>query len=383
MTLDLSKLQGLKTPVYVYDRALLEATLQEIKSCIEGKPVMVHYAVKANCNPEIMKMIAGAGFGADCVSGGEIKAAVAAGFAPESICYAGVGKTDDEILTGVKAGIGFFNVESIEELEILNAVAKEEGAVINVALRVNPNIDAHTHHYITTGLEENKFGIDLRLLDKAIKTVASMSNLELCGLHFHIGSQITVMDPFVLLCEKINGLIEHYRKQGVEFKVIDVGGGLGIDYDNPDANPIPPFKAYFDTLLSHLHLGEGQTLHCELGRSIVGQCGSLLSKVTFVKEGIGKKFVILDAGMNDLMRPALYGAHHNIENLSAAARQGDEVEVYDVVGPICESSDIFGKEERLPATRRGDLIALRSAGAYGESMASTYNMRPLPASILL
>lgn len=381
MRIDLELAEGLKTPLYYYDRELLEATLDEIKECIKDKPVKVHYAMKANCNPKIMKIIADAGFGADCVSGREITAAIKAGFLPETICYAGVGKTDRELIGGMEAGIGYFNVESLEELEVLAQLAREYGYHANVALRVNPDIDAHTHHYITTGLEENKFGIDLSQLQRAVEFTRDTEVLNLVGLHFHIGSQITITEPFKLLCEKINILQDEYAKKGIEFKIINVGGGLGIDYENPDKNPVPDFKGYFDTLLSNLNLRPGQELHCELGRSIVAQCGSLISKVTYVKRGVNKNFIILDAGMNDLLRPALYGAYHKIENLTAPV--DSPVETYDVVGPICESSDVFGKDEKLPFTKRGDLIALRSAGAYGESMASTYNIRTLPESVVV
>lgn len=381
MKIDVSLAEGLKTPLYWYDLSLLNATLDEIKKCIAGHPVKVHYAIKANCNPKVLQAIAQSGIGADCVSGREISAALKAGFMPDTICYAGVGKTDRELILGMKEQIAYFNSESIEELEVLDSLAKEYGYTPNVCLRVNPNIDAHTHHYITTGLEENKFGIDLSMLDKAIEFTKNSPNLNLLGLHFHIGSQITDMAPFKYLCEKINSLQDEYQKKGVKFKVINVGGGLGIDYDDPDGNPIPDFKGYFDTLLSNLELREGQELHCELGRAIVGQCGSLISKVTYVKKGVNRKFIILDAGMNDLIRPALYGAHHKIENISAP--KDSETEIYDVAGPICESSDVFGKDEKLPITKRGDLIALRSAGAYGESMASTYNIRTLPESVLV
>ncbi|MCH5225945.1 MAG: diaminopimelate decarboxylase [Muribaculaceae bacterium] len=380
MNIDIELAEGLKTPLYWYDLSLLEATLSEIKRCVAGKPVKVHYAVKANCNPKVMEVIASAGLGADCVSGREITAAIKAGFEPSSICYAGVGKTDRELIGGMKAGIAYFNVESLEELEVLNELAGEYGYQARVCLRVNPNIDAHTHHYITTGLEENKFGIHLSMLDRAIDYTLQSPHLTLEGLHFHIGSQITTMEPFAFLCRKVNGLIDQYEAKGVEFKIINVGGGLGIDYEDPDGHPIPDFQGYFDTLLTNLKLRPGQELHCELGRAIVGQCGSLVSKVTYVKKGVDRQFIILDAGMNDLMRPALYGAHHKIENLTAP--EGEEIETYDVVGPICESSDTFGKGERLPKTRRGDLIALRSAGAYGESMASTYNIRTLPESVV-
>ncbi len=220
----------------------------------------------------------------------------------------------------------------------------------------------------------------MRVLEEAIKKVKASKCLDLGGLHFHIGSQITISEPFKILCERINELQSKFRLEGIEFRFFNVGGGLGIDYENPDENPIPDFTSYFNTILSNLHLEEGQEVHCELGRAIVAQCGSLISKVVLVKNGLEKNFVIIDAGMSDLIRPALYGAHHKIENISAEGKQADAV--YDVVGPVCESSDVFGKEELLPSTKRGDLIALRSAGAYGAAMASQYNMRDLPGCII-
>ena len=381
MKIDLELAEGLKTPLYWYDYSILTATLNEINECIKNKPVKVHYAIKANNNPKLLKVIAEAGIGADCVSGREVNAAIKAGFKPDTVCYAGVGKTDRELIGGMKAGIAYFNVESLEELEVLSQLAEEYGYKPNVALRVNPNIDAHTHHYITTGLEENKFGIHLSMLQEAVDFTLKSPHLNLIGLHFHIGSQITSMEPFKYLCEKINEILDEYEKKGIEFKVINVGGGLGIDYEDPDKNPIPDFKGYFNTLLDNLKLRPGQEIHCELGRAIVGQCGSLVSKVTYVKKGVDRQFIVLDAGMNDLIRPALYQAHHKIENVSADPDSSKAI--YDVVGPVCESSDVFGKDEELPVTKRGDIIALRSAGAYGESMASTYNIRTLPESVLV
>lgn len=380
MKVDINLVKGLKTPLYWYDKDLLEETIEAVKKCIKDKPVKIHYAVKANSNPEILKIISNSGFGADCVSGREIRSAISCGFLPENISYAGVGKTDNEILTGLTAKIGYFNVESFEELEVIRNLAKQQGLKADVALRVNPDIDAHTHHYITTGLEDNKFGINLSMLDRAVKFAHESSDLNLVGLHFHIGSQITITEPFKILCERINQLTKLYHEQGIDFKIINVGGGLGINYDDPEEDPIPDFKSYFDTLLDNLNLMPGQELHCELGRSIVGQCGSLISTVTFVKQSVSKKFVILDAAMNDLIRPALYGAYHKIQNLDAV--EGHETEVYDVVGAICESSDVFASDEKLPVTKRGDIIAIRSAGAYGESMASTYNMRAIAQSVI-
>lgn len=378
--MDISVFNGIKTPFYYYDKALLERTLDIIESCTAGTPMKVHYAIKANSEPEILKIISSRSFGADCVSGNEITAAIECGFRPEDIYYAGVGKTDDEILKGIECGIGCFNIESIEEIEILSSLASQRGKRVTVALRVNPNIDAHTHEYITTGLIENKFGIDMRLFEKAIEKVKESNWLDLGGLHFHIGSQITNKEPFRILCERINELNTKCKLKGIKFLFFNVGGGLGIDYDNPDENPIPDFTSYFDTFLSNLHLDPGQEVHCELGRAIVAQCGSLISKVVLVKKGFEKNFVIIDAGMSDLLRPALYGAHHKIENISAESQSN--YMTYDVVGPICESSDVFGKDEFLPETKRGDLISLRSAGAYGSTLASCYNMRNLPGHIV-
>lgn len=378
MRIDLKEIEGLKTPFYYYDMRLLRRTLDALKEAAENHGVTVHYAVKANGNEVILEEISEYGFGADCVSGGEICAAMEAGFPAEKIFYAGVGKTDSEIELGITGEIGCFNIESREELKVVAEIAEKLGIKARVAIRVNPNIDAHTHHYITTGLEENKFGIDLSLLDETVEFAHRNEWLDLIGLHFHIGSQITTMEPFKLLCERINGLCDQFRAKGIEFRVINVGGGLGIDYDDPDGNPIPDYEAFFSTLRQNLQLQPGQEIHCELGRSVVAQCGSLIARATYIKEGIGRKFLILDGGMNDLMRPALYGAHHNIENLSA--QEGAATEVYDVVGPICESSDVFAKGETLPVAHRGDFFALRSAGAYGESMSSTYNMRALPAA---
>ena len=379
MTLfDIPAIRGHKTPFYYYDMALLQATLDKINRCIAGRPARVHYAVKANGNPVILHTIAQAGFGADCVSGGEIEAAIAAGVKPSDIGYAGVGKTDDELRLGIHREIGYFYVESVEELQLIAEIAADMGKTARVALRVNPGIDAHTHEYITTGLEENKFGIDMSRLDEAVAIAKASPSLELVGLHSHIGSQVTITEPFALLCRKFNDIVERFRKEGIEFKVLNVGGGLGVDYDDPDRNPIPDFKSYFDTIFSTIKLAPGQELHCELGRSIVAECGSLIGQVIFLKEAPKKKFAIIDAGMNDLLRPALYGAHHRIDLLGEDGTPVPvpaDAQVYDVVGPICESSDVFAKDEPLPPLKRGDYVAIRSAGAYGESMASFYNMR--------
>lgn len=376
---NLSLIEEAGTPCYYYDMALLRATLDEIRRFTDGTPMHTHYAIKANPEPEILRLVASYGFGADCVSGNEVRAAIETGFKPESICYAGVGKTDEEIEYSLRVGIGAFNVESIEELEVISEISRKIGIRATVVLRVNPNIDAHTHHYITTGIEENKFGIDLRLLDRAISIATGDEWLDLAGLHFHIGSQITITEPFELLCSKVRELVEKYEEQGIRFRIINFGGGLGIDYDAPDANPIPDFEGYFSTILSNFKATEGQTLHCELGRAIVGQCGSLIAKVIYVKEGTDRRFAILDAGMNNLIRPALYGASHAIQPLTAS--EGVDLQKYHVVGPVCESADTFATGLELPALQRGDLVAIRSAGAYGAAMSSAYNMRT-PASPL-
>ncbi len=374
----LDKFASIDTPFYFYDMDLLNETLDEIKRCTQGLPFCVHYAMKANANLEILRAVKEKGFGIDCVSGWELAQALKAGIDSKKIVFAGVAKTDKEIIAGIKAPIQCFNVESLEEMEVINELSATLGSKTRVAIRVNPNVDAHTHAYITTGLNENKFGINLDMLDSVVKRTLAMPNIELVGLHFHIGSQITETEPFVTLCGVINDLVKKVNSLGAKISIINVGGGLGIDYTNPNENPIPDFKSYFEVFKNHLTLSEGQEVHFELGRSIAAQCGSLITRVIYVKHGVNKKFVMVDAGMNDLIRPALYQAHHNIENLTSTSA---ETETYDVVGPICESSDVFGTGEQLPTTKRGDILALRSAGAYGEIMASQYNCRPIPQAV--
>lgn len=373
----IAEFKNLGTPFYFYDLSLLDRTLAEIKRTARDEQFNVHYAIKANANPGILRRIQASGLGVDAVSGGEIKAALDAGFRGNQIVYAGVGKTDAEIRFALENGIACFNVESEPELEIIDEIAGEMRCVANIALRINPNIDAHTHEYITTGLAENKFGINFDQLQHIIEKVTSLNHINLSGLHFHIGSQITESEPFIMLCDTINRLQDEWEEKGVIFSSINVGGGLGIDYADPDRHPIPDFEGYFKTFRNHLRLRQGQQLHFELGRSVVAQCGSLITRVLYVKDGFSKRFAIVDAGMTDLIRPALYNAHHCIQNISSP---NGELHHYDVVGPICESSDCFGKDELLPAVRRGDFLALRSAGAYGEIMASQYNCRALPSS---
>ncbi len=368
----------MRTPFYYYDKTLLTNTLSQLTRAADEREYHVHYAVKANTNPEVLRIIAETGIGADCVSGGEIKAALEAGFPAKKIVFAGVGKADWEIEYALEKRISCFNVESIEELAVLEELAQKKECIAPIALRINPNIDAHTHEYITTGLSENKFGIPLKMLDNLFTQIQQLSYVQLIGFHFHIGSQILNMEAYQRLCERINELQDKLAKRNIQVTHINVGGGLGVDYDHPDEHPIPDFESYFDTFRKHLNLRNGQQLHFELGRAVVCQCGSLITRVLYVKKGLEKQFVITDAGMTDLIRPALYQAYHRIENITSNA----ENELYDVVGPICESSDCFGKDVLLNETKRGDLIAIRSAGAYGEVMASQYNSRILPGSFV-
>ena len=369
------KFAHVQTPFYYYDTKVLRETLDTIKKEIgKYENYSLHYAVKANANGKVLSIINQFGFGADCVSGGEIKAALNAGFPADKIVYAGVGKSDWEINLGLEKGIFCFNVESIPELEIINELAEKQGKVARVAFRINPNVGAHTHANITTGLAENKFGIAMEDMEKVIEIAKGMKNIQWIGLHFHIGSQILDMSDFVALCNRINELQTRLEHNGITVEHINVGGGLGIDYENPNKAPIPTFAEYFECYHKHLNLRSNQHLHFELGRAVVGQCGSLITKTLYVKKGSVKQFCIVDAGMTDLIRPALYQAYHKIENISS----DEPNETYDVVGPICESSDVFAKAIDINKAHRGDLIALRSAGAYGEIMASGYNCRALP-----
>ena len=371
------KFEQIQTPFYYYDTELLRQTLRAVnQETARHEGFCVHYAIKANANQKLLTIIREAGLGADCVSGGEIEAALRAGFPASKIVYAGVGKSDWEINLGLDHDIFCFNVESIPELEVINDLAAQKQKIARIALRINPNVGAHTHANITTGLAENKFGIAMSDMEKVIEYAAQMQNVRFVGLHFHIGSQILDMGDFEALCNRINDLQNQLDSHRIKVENINVGGGLGIDYQHPNRVSIPDFKAYFNTFVKKLKLRPGQTLHFELGRAIVAQCGSLISRTLYIKEGAAKKFCIVDAGMTDLIRPALYQAYHKIE-IDAAARLVLEG-VYDVVGPICESSDVFGKHVDLNRSHRGDLIAIRSAGAYGEIMASQYNCRRLP-----
>ena len=369
----IEKFGAIRTPFYYYDVELLKKTLDVYTSYTKKFKYNAHYAIKANAEPRILQIIQKAGLGADCVSGNEVKLAIKNGFAPSKIVYAGVGKSDAEIKTALKAGIYSFNCESVPEIQIINDLAAGMGTTARISLRVNPDIDAHTHKYISTGRKEDKFGISPWEFESVTNLIKNLKNVKLIGLHFHVGSQITDMSVFPLLCRMVEQLQNWFIERGIKIENLNLGGGLGIDYSNPNENPIANFKDYFTLINKNLIVRPGQKVHFEPGRAIVGQCGHLISRVLYVKIGQKMKFVILDAGMNDLIRPALYQAHHAIENLVSDGK----ITKYDVVGPVCESSDKFGHNILLPETHRGDFVALHSAGAYGQVMAMRYNQKDL------
>ncbi|RZL62606.1 MAG: diaminopimelate decarboxylase [Pedobacter sp.] len=369
---DRAHFSNLETPFYYYDLALLQNTLKACSTAANSHKFHVHYAMKANFNPIVLKQIHAVGFGADCVSGGEVKKAIEVGFGKDKVVFAGVGKSDREINNALDSDIFCFNVESVQELSVINELAEAKQKVAKVAIRINPNVDAHTHANITTGLDENKFGVNSWDMQACADVLNISPNLEFIGIHFHIGSQITNLDVYKNLCVRVNEFATWFEDHGFKVKVLNVGGGLGIDYHNPNQQ-IPNFEAYFKIFADFLEVTPYQEVHFELGRALVGQCSSLISRVLYVKNGKKKNFIVLDAGMTELMRPALYQAYHKIENISLPTGEGNVK--YDVVGPICESTDCFGKEVPLQQTFRNDLIAIRSTGAYGEVMASHYNLR--------
>jgi diaminopimelate decarboxylase len=401
----IARFQELETPFYYYDMEVLRQTLQACGTAADKYGFHVHYAMKANFNPKVLGMIQSFGFGADCVSGNEVKAAIEHGFGKEKVVFAGVGKSDKEINAALDADIFCFNVESVQELVIISDLAKAKNKTANIAIRINPNVDAHTHHFITTGLDENKFGINTWQLVDVADTLRKCSNLKFLGIHFHIGSQITDMEVYKSLCIRINEMQDWFEDHGFSIKVLNTGGGLGVDYHNPDTN-IPDFDSYFEVFKNFLNVKPGQEVHFELGRALVAQSASLISRVLYVKNGMKKNFLILDAGMTELIRPMLYQAYHLIENVSRKSESPEDgksgskenespisdlqsqisnlkspISKYDVVGPICESTDCFQKDVELPQSYRGDLIAIRTAGAYGEVMASGYNLRDRVGSI--
>ena len=381
---DYASFRRVATPFYYYDIDLFQRTADKVAKLSKDYGIHVHYSLKANSDMRLNDILSSRGIGADCVSGDEIDFAVSCGYDPKKIFFAGVAKSDKEICQAFQVGIGAFVVESLEEIEIVSDIARRLGRKAPMSLRINPNIDPHTHHYITTGLYEDKFGISDRSFDEAVAMVKDNPYIDFFGLQFHIGSQIMeVADVIKLECEKVNDIVRLFEETGLVVKNIDLGGGLGIDYDDPDGNPIPDFELWFKTIADNLECRPDQEVHIEPGRSLVAQSGSLITEVLYVKKGENKRFLLVDAGMNDLIRPALYGAYHKIENVTAHYEDNDtrQIRVYDVVGPVCESSDCFGKERSLAKSWRGDRIAIRSAGAYGQVMASRYNMRPFAPSV--
>lgn len=411
---DFDKIEELQTPFWYYDLDLLRRTADEVAKLSQKYGIGVHYALKANIEPRILQIISGKGFGADCVSGNEVIYAVEHGFRPETVVFAGVGKTDREISRAIDLGIGCFHVESLMELEVIDAIASAKGVRVNAAVRINPNIDAHTHKYVTTGLEENKFGISRHEFDSVIELLKSCKSVDFKGLHFHVGSQVLdVREVYSEECRRASEIVDYFESHGLVVRDIDLGGGLGVNYTDPDSEPIPDFETWFSTINDNLKRRPDQTVSIEPGRSMVAQCGSLISRVVFVKHGEHKSFLILDAGMNDLIRPALYGSYHHIENLTAesdsrfqtASGLGVQCEPamkdnlkshpsvmevedgrdvcyrYDVTGPVCESSDVWGTDRQLPESHRGDMLAIRSAGAYGSVMSSRYNLRDIAPAV--
>ena len=379
----IEKLDKIATPFYYYDMDLFRRTVDTASELAQQHGIKVHYAVKANVERRLLEYISSKGFGADCVSGNEVLHAHACGFPADKIVYAGVGKSDKEIYHALQLGIEAFNCESLQEIYVINEMAHVHGLKANVSVRINPDIDAHTHKYVTTGLYENKFGISQHEFDKLIDILKKSEHINFIGLHFHIGSQITRVDEvFALECQRVNDIVAYFERNGLKVDNINLGGGLGVDYDDPDENPVADFGTWFRTISENIVRREDQTVHVEPGRSLVAQCGTLISRVLFVKSGETKNFLIMDAGMNDLIRPALYGAYHKIENLSASQRTFYPThQAYDIVGPVCESSDVWGAGRLLPLSVRGDLMAIRSTGAYGQVMASRYNMKDLAPSV--
>jgi diaminopimelate decarboxylase len=384
----ITRFQGLETPFYYYDLGLLRKTLEACKTASDKYGFHVHYAMKANFNPKVISAIQSHGFGADCVSGNEVSTAIANGFDKSKVVFAGVGKSDKEINTALDADIFCFNVESIQELFIINDLAQAKTKIAKVAIRINPNVDAHTHHFITTGLDENKFGINSWQLHDVIDALRKCASLQFVGIHFHIGSQITDLEVYKNLCNRINEMQDWFEDHGFPVRVLNTGGGLGVDYHNPDTNPIPNFVDYFKVFKDFLKVKPGQEVHFELGRALVAQCSALVSRVLYVKIGQKKNFLVLDAGMTELIRPMLYQAYQKIENLSRKPESESQISnlksqilKYDVVGPICESTDCFQKDVELAESFRGDIFAIRTAGAYGEVMSSGYNLRDKVQSV--
>jgi diaminopimelate decarboxylase len=368
----------LGTPCYIYSHATLVRHFQAYDRAFAAVPHIIAFAMKANSNLAILRLMAKQGSGVDIVSGGELFRALKAGVPPSKIVFAGVGKSAEEIRDALKADILMFNVESSAELQAINDVAASVGKKARVALRINPDIDPKTHPYISTGLKKSKFGIAADRAMEEFKLATSLSHIDVVGVHKHIGSQLTDVTPFVEALKKILKLVEELRRDGISIKYINIGGGLGITY----SDETPPLPQDLADVISPLVRDLDVTLIMEPGRVIVGNAGILVTKVLYLKEGEAKKFVIVDAGMNDLIRPSLYGAYHEIRPLSESVLQRGKHQV-DVVGPVCESGDFLAKDRSLPNVRPGEVLAVMSAGAYGFVMSSNYNSRPRVSEALV
>ncbi|MCD8385399.1 MAG: diaminopimelate decarboxylase [Bacteroidales bacterium] len=368
-----------ETPFYLYDMGLLRQTLESLTSEANKYGYKVHYAIKANFDPRILEEIHKFGLGIDCASGNELRTAIEAGFAPKTIVYAGVGKRDKELRYAIEQDILSINCESIQELGIIDELAREQGRVTDVCLRINPDIDPRTHHCIDTGQADSKFGIPYEEVKEHIDWIKGLKNVRIIGLHLHIGSQIRELHVFESMCRKVNSIYADMVKRGFDLRMVDCGGGLGINYDVPENEPIPNFASLFSIVHNHLDVGDAE-VHFEFGRSIVAQCGELITRVLFNKTtATGRKLLIVDGSMTELIRPALYGSYHNIENVTA--QDEENTAKYTIVGTACESTDVFDQNVSLPVTKRGDLLAIKSAGAYGMSMASRYNLHDLPRAV--
>ena len=363
------------TPVYIYSKRTIVEHFRKIDSAFSGVDHLICYSLKANANMGIIKTLQKEGCGADIVSGGELYKALKAGISPAKIVYAGVGKTKEELENAIKNRIFMFNIESLPEAARISSVAVKLNKIAEVAIRINPDVDADTHRHITTGKKENKFGLNISKAKEIFKVIAGLKNLKVTGIHTHIGSQITTVEPYVLTLKKVITLRQELLKLGIVISRLNIGGGLGIIYK--DETPSTP-AAFADKVLPLLK-PLGVKVILEPGRFIVGNAGILVAEVQYIKKGEVKNYIILDAGMNDLIRPSLYDAFHNIV---AVNKRPGRIKA-DVVGPICESSDYFGKNRLLPKVKEGDYLAIMSAGAYGFSMASNYNCRRKPAEVLV
>ena len=372
------KLRQYRTPFYLYDMELLRQTLESLVSVARRYGYVIHYAVKANFDPRIIQLVKEYGLGIDCASGNEVRCAIDAGFDPKGIVYAGVGKRDHELRYAIEHGIFAINCESLQELQVIDDIASAAGKVQDVGLRINPDIDPKTNRCIDTGQADSKFGIAYEEVISNIAWIESLKHVKIRGIHLHIGSQIRELHVFEYLCDKVNSIVAHLGTLGLDFDFVDVGGGLGINYDVPENEPVPNFASVFAIINSHLKVG-GKAVHFEFGRAIAAQCGELITSVLYTKTtATGRKLVIVDASMTELIRPALYGAYHNIDNITS---RSEKRERYTIVGTACESTDVFDESITMPETQRGDLLTIKSAGAYGMSMASRYNLHDLPAAV--